>query len=84
MAPKRGTAHYNPAYKFNSLMKTIVHNTNAVTLEAELDQCGDETTWGFMGYGENGTGLVAGITAKPGVSRGGQIVIVSDVSRPRP
>ena len=80
----KGQEGYEPAYKFDYMMKTIVHNTNVLTREAELDLCGDETTWGFMGYGEAGTDLVSGIKGKPGVSRGGQIVLVSNASRPRP
>jgi hypothetical protein len=30
-------------------------------LKAEDDQCRDEMTWGFMGYGESGRGLVGRI-----------------------
>jgi len=75
---------YDPAYKLAKLFDVLVHNTNAVTKTADLDLCGDESTWGFMGYGERGSGLVSGIVGKPGVSRGGQFVLVSDAYSFRP
>ena len=50
----------------------------------DSDQCGDETTWGHGGYGEAGRGLLGRITGKPEVSKGGQIVMISDVNRMRP
>ena len=81
VAPKKGEPGYEPAYKFDLIYKVIVHNTNALSLRAELDQCGDETTWAFMGYGERG--LINRIAGKPGVTKGGQIVLSSDVSRNR-
>jgi hypothetical protein len=46
--------------------------------------CGDETTWGHQGFGEAGSGVVGQILGKPGVSKGGQTVVVSDVDRIRP
>jgi hypothetical protein len=55
-----------------------------LTEQAKLDLCGDETTYGHMGFGEPGSGLVARIMGKPGISKGGQIVLVSDASRSRP
>ena len=84
LAPKRGEAGYDPAYKYDYIFRTIVDNLNALTLRAELDLCGDETTYGHMGFGEPGSGLVARIMGKPGISKGGQIVLVSDASRNRP
>ena len=83
-SPKRGQEGYDPAYKFNKIYDVIVNNTNGVTKTADLDLCGDESTWGFMGYGEYGSDLVTGIIGKPGVSRGGQFVIVSDAYSFRP
>src|SRR5210317_1896359 len=83
-SPRRGEEGYDPAYKFTKIYDVCVHNTNAVTKTADLDLCGDESTWGFMGYGEYGSGLVSGIIGKPGVSRGGQFVIVSDAYSFRP
>ena len=82
--PKRGEPGYDPAHKFARIYNVIVHNTNTITKTADLDLCGDESTWGFMGYGEYGSGLVSGIIGKPGVSRGGQFVIVSDAYSFRP
>ena len=49
-----------------------------------LDLCGDETSWATASYGEHGAGLVGRIMGKPGVSKGGQTVLVSDVHRIRP
>jgi hypothetical protein len=83
-APKRGENGYDPAYKYDYIYRTIIDNLNSLTERAELDLCGDETTYGHMGFGEPGSGLVARIMGKPGISKGGQIVLVSDASRNRP
>lgn len=82
--PQCGEPGYNPAYKFDMLYNVIISNTNALSKYAELDQTGDETTWGHGGFGESGSGLVGRIVGKPGVTKGGQIVLVSDVHRIRP
>jgi hypothetical protein len=66
------------------LYKRPIHNINWVTKKAGLDQCGDETTWGFGGYGKAGSGLVSRIMGKPGLTKGGQTVIISDVDHLRP
>jgi hypothetical protein len=84
LAPQRNQPGYDPAYKYDMIYKTTIHNVNWVTKKAGLDQCGDETTWGFGGYGEPGSGLVARILGKPGITKGGQTVIISDVDRLRP
>jgi hypothetical protein len=83
-APKRGEPGYNPAYKYDMLYDVLIENLNAITEEAELDLCGDETTWGHGGFGEAGSGLIGRIINKPGVTKGGQIVMISDVHRIRP
>ena len=70
---------YDPAYKFRYIFDVIVHNTNQITEEASLDLCGDETTWGFNGFGERGAGLLTHILNKPGVTKGGQVVLLTDV-----
>ncbi|CAJ1944092.1 unnamed protein product [Cylindrotheca closterium] len=57
----------------------IVNNCNSLTLHVELDQCCDQMTWKFMGYGESG--LVKRIVGKPGATKGGQVTIVTDASR---
>jgi hypothetical protein len=84
LAPKRNQPGYDPAYKYDMVYKTPINNINWVTKKAGLDQCGDETTWGFGGYGEPGSGLVSRIMGKPGITKGGQTVIISDVDRLRP
>lgn len=53
-SPKRGQPNFDPAYKFDLGYKVLVANCNTLTLHAELDQCIDEMTWKFMGYGESG------------------------------
>jgi hypothetical protein len=83
-SPKRGEPDYNPAYKYDMLYDVLIENLNAITEEAELDLCGDETTWGHGGFGEAGSGLIGRILNKPGVTKGGQIVMISDVHRIRP
>ena len=75
-AKKKGEPGYNPAYKYDFIFDTIISNVNAVTKYACLDLCGDETTYAHEGYGEKDTSLVARILNKPGVTRGGQIIIV--------
>ena len=83
-AKKRGEEGYDPAYKYDYVFDTLVHNTNALTLYAELDQCGDETSYAHEGHGEPESGLVSLVTGKPGISKGMQTVIVSDVEYLRP
>ena len=78
LAPKRNQPGYDPAYKYDMVYKTPINNINWVTKRAGLDQCGDETTWGFGGYGEPGSGLVSRIMGKPGITKGGQMVIISE------
>ena len=80
-SPKRGEPGYYPAYKLDLLYRTLVHNVNRISWYADSDQCSDETTWGYGGYGEAGSGLLGSIMVKPGVSKGGQLVIISDVNR---
>ena len=80
---KKGEEGYDPAYKFDYIWDTIIHNVNAVALNAELDLCGDETTYATASFGEKGSGLTGRIKGKPGVAKGGQIILVSDVHRIR-
>jgi hypothetical protein len=86
-SPKRGEEGYynHQAFKFDILYDVLISNLNAITKYAKADQCGDETPWGYGGYGEAGSGLAGRIMGKPGITRGGQIVVISeDVSRCRP
>ena len=41
-------------------------------------------TWEYAGYGEAGSGITGRIVNKPGIPKGGKIVIVSDCNRIRP
>ena len=83
-AKPRGHDEYNPAYKYDFIYDVITHNVNALTLFAGLDLCGDETTFPFNGWGEAASGLFTLVNNKPGVTRGGQMVLISDVDRIRP
>jgi len=47
------------------IFKTIVHNVNALSLYANPDQCGDEMSYGFKGWGEPDSGVVHMIKNKP-------------------
>ena len=80
---KRGEDGYDPAYKFDKLYKSMVHNVNAITKKADEDAVVDESTWGHAGYGESGTGVTGRLRNKK-VSKGGQVVITTDRSRLRP
>jgi hypothetical protein len=84
LALKRNQSGYNPAYKYDTIYKTPIFNINWVTRKAGLDQCSNETTWGFGGYSKPGSGLVSHILDKPGITKGGQMVIISDVAHLHP
>ena len=83
-AKKPGDDLYDPAYKYDMIYNTIVHNVIAVTKNGELDITGDETTWGFQGFGEKDAKIVGRINNKPGITKGGQTVLVSASKRIRP
>ena len=82
--PKRGKAGYDPCYKYDYIYNTLVNNVIALTLRAEMDLSGDETSWAHGGFGESGAGVIGRIMNKPGVSKGGQTCIVSATHRIRP
>ena len=81
LAKKRGEEGYNPTYKYDMIYKTLVDNVLAITKKGELDLTGDETSWGFQGYGEKGAKVVERVVGKPGISKGGQTAIVSATNR---
>eukprot|EP00957_Ditylum_brightwellii_P044257 3357662-Ditylum_brightwellii.AAC.1 len=83
-AKKKGEDGYNPAYKYDYLFDVICHNVNAITCYTDLDLCRDKHTFGHNGYGESGSGIFGRVRDKSGVSKGGQIILLSDVSRFRP
>ena len=82
-APKREDEGYDPAYKYDLIYKTIVHNCDGLTLYADQNQVIDESTWGHGGYGEACSGLTGRLINKR-VAKGGQVVITSDHGRCRP
>ena len=84
-AKKRGEeGYYDPSYKYDMIYRTIVENVLALTKDGELDLTGDETTWGFQGYGEKDAKVVFRVSGKPGITKGGQTVIVCAANRIRP
>ena len=83
-AIKRGEEGYNPCYKYDMIYDVIIKNTIAITKKGGLDLTGDETSWGHQGYGEKGGGNLFRVVGKPGISKGGQTVIVSATNRIRP
>ena len=83
-SPKKGQEGYNPAYKYDMIFATIIHNVNALTLYANPDLCGDETSMGSESFGEAGSGLLFRVIGKPGITKGMQTVLVSDVDWIRP
>ena len=79
-----GNDDYRPEAKFELLWNCICNNTNALTVKAGKNCAGDESTWGFMGYGTNdGAHVIERRVGKPGVTKGGQLVVISDVDRVR-
>jgi hypothetical protein len=63
-SPKRGETGYNPAYKYDMIYNVLFNNVNALTKFAELDQTGDETTWGHAGFGEAGSGIIGRVRSQ--------------------
>lgn len=49
--------------------------------KAGLDLCEDEMTWPHSGFGKAKSRLMGFTQGKPGVRRGGQIVVVFDCDR---
>eukprot|EP00957_Ditylum_brightwellii_P052695 3994648-Ditylum_brightwellii.AAC.1 len=81
---KKEEDEYNPAYKYDYLFDVICHNANAIRCYADLDLCGDKTTFGHNGYGEPGPGIFGRVRDKPRVSKGGHNILHSGISRVRP
>ncbi len=76
--PKRGSENYNPCSKYDYIFYCMCKNMNLFTKWANKDACVDETTWAFSGMGGEASGRVHN---KPGVTKGGQTVILFDVGR---
>ena len=62
--PKKEQLGYNPAYKYNLVYQTMVHNTNAITKYADEHQVVGETTQSYAGYGKSGSGLAGRLMSK--------------------
>ena len=63
----------------------ITSNINNITKHACLDLTGNETTWEHTVYGEAGSGITRRTINNPGISKGGQVISISDfdIIRPR-
>ena len=79
--PQRGQVNYDPAYKFDIIWKTMVHNCNSIILRAKENQTIDEIMWSHSGHGEAGSGITGRLRNKK-VNKGGQTTIISDSRRP--
>ena len=66
------------------MWQCIIHSINCLKNHVELDLFGDEKSWVTSSYGEAGAGLTGGISNKPGITKGDQKVLVSEVHRMRP
>jgi hypothetical protein len=72
--------NYDPAYKLWPMLKTIIHNVNAIImLQGLMNQCIDKTTFVAQGYTKKGSGIVHGINSKLGVTKGCQVVLSMDM-----
>jgi hypothetical protein len=60
------------------LRPSIIKNTNLFTKEANLELCGDNTSWAHGGYGESNSGIVFRVTDTPCVTRDSQTVITTN------
>jgi hypothetical protein len=76
LAPTCKQPGYDPAYKYDMIYKMSINNINWVSKKVGLAQCGDKTTWGFGGYGKPGSGLLSCILGKPGITKGGQTLLL--------
>jgi hypothetical protein len=74
---------YDPAVKVALFPDTIVAQCNAISTP-DRDQTIDETTWGTAARGPTKSDLTKRIRGKPGVTKGGQHVVLSDATHKRP
>ena len=75
---------YNPRYKFDYILRCLIHNVNFLTKNAKLYIYGYKTSWETESCGEEGGGLTGRITNKTGITKSVQIFLVSDVHHIRP
>lgn len=64
-------------YKYDNVYNNIIN-------QACLDLTVDDTTWGPAGYGKADSGITGWIMNKPGILKGGQTIIISDINIIRP
>ena len=76
-----GETGYDPSCKHDYGFKVLMHNINELTYQDELCQYGDETYMGHAGCDKPESGISSRIMNKPGITKGMQTVIISDVHR---
>jgi hypothetical protein len=74
---------YDPACKVSLLPETIVSSTNRISVPSK-DQTVDETTWGTQAMGPKSSNMCKRIRNKPGVTKGGQHVVMMGCDKKRP
>jgi len=77
-ATRPGDPNHNPTQKYDYIWNVLCHNTNVLTKDACLDLCGNKTSWMFAGWAEKESGIIKRGLEKPGRSKGGQTVIITD------
>ena len=68
-AKNKGQGGCNPIYKFDYILKCLIHNINFLTKQSKLDIYGDDRIWATESYGEAGSGLTGIIANKPGITK---------------
>ena len=76
--PPRGEPGHDPCAKYRLPWDVMTHNMNCLIKRASLDLTADETTCACMSYG--GLALYR-VSGKPGVTKGGQNVVLLDSHR---
>ena len=72
---------YNPAYKFDLPYKSLVANTNAISVKDDENQVIDDSSWPHCGYGDAGYGICGRLSQKKKFAKGGQTIMCMDAGR---
>ena len=68
---KRGDDGYDPTQKYRLVWDVFVYNLNQFIEKADVDLTCDETSWSNESYAD----VQGGIKGKPGVSKGGVLIV---------
>ena len=77
---KRVEEGYDTCNKFYYIWKFVFHSMKVLAQEADLELCGDKTSWSTASYGDAGAGVTGRVKKKSGVTKGGQNVLISNVN----